>query len=148
MRISAIPRILARLARKDGRQAIVAAGVLACANLALKLLPFSRAIVLGSRPIRGETQRGEGVVDEWAAAVARAARMAPWRSVCIHQGLALQWLLRKQGVQAVLHYGTSLEGGELAAHVWVKVGDRIVIGGEEAPKFHELATYPAAESPS
>ena len=41
------------------------------------------------------------------------------------------------------HYGVSqgLEKG-VGAHVWVSVGDRIVIGGEEAGRFACLATYP------
>ena len=51
-------------------------------------------------------------------------------------------MLRRRGVPAVLCYGTSQADGELKSHVWVKVDDEIVIGGDEAPQYHLVATYP------
>jgi hypothetical protein len=56
----------------------------------------------------------------------------------------LQRLLRRGGVDARLHYGARGNGGagNLEAHVWVSVGGRILIGGDEAAGFAELAVYP------
>jgi hypothetical protein len=130
-----------RLPWREQRQALVAAALLARASLALKLIPFSKAILLGSIPVAGK-QPEANTVDESVRAVRRASYAAPWRTVCIHEGLALQHLLRSQGVPAVLRYGTNRLDGELKSHVWVTVGDEIVIGGEEAPRFHLLASYP------
>ena len=63
--------------------------------------------------------------------------------MCIQQGLALQWMLRRRGVDARLHYGIAKdERGELQAHVWVAAGGEVVIGGAEAPQFKCVATYP------
>lgn len=143
MPVSTIARRLARLPQKEGRRTLVAVIGLAWANLALKLLPFRTAIAMGSRRIRSEEGPKKAVADEWAIAVARAARFVPWRSVCIHQGLALQWLLRKRGIPAILVYGTKFENEELTAHVWIKVGNRIVLGGKEANHFHEMTSYPS-----
>lgn len=143
MPLSIIARRLSRLPTKEGRQVLVAAGVLAWANVGLKLLPFRRAISMGSRRIRHGRRCNEAIADQWAIAVSRAARLVPWRSVCIHQGLTLQWLLRRRGIPAILIYGVQFEGGELAAHVWVKVGDRTIIGGEESGRFHKVASYPS-----
>jgi hypothetical protein len=62
--------------------------------------------------------------------------------MCIEQGLAAQRMLRSAGAEAVLHYGAQHEPAKLAAHVWVSVGGTIVIGGEEAADFREIATFP------
>lgn len=138
-----IARRLARLRTRDGRQVLIAASALAWVNLALKILPFNRAITIGSMRIRQRRGLNQDRVREWAAAVSRAARLVPWRAVCIHQGLALQWLLRKRGVPAILFYGTKFEDGELTAHVWVKVGERVVIGEEGSTHFHVMTSFPS-----
>lgn len=128
--------------RRETRQVLLAALLLGYVNLALKLLPFSKAISLGSRRIRHRTTPDPRLVTEWADGVKRASRAVPWRSVCIHEGLVLQRLLRGCGIAAILCYGTTKEDGELKSHVWVKVGDEIVIGGDEAGRFQLLAVYP------
>ncbi len=72
-------------------------------------------------------------------------RLVPWRAVCFQQGLAVHSMLRRRGIGSILHYGIrrAPEGG-MGAHVWVCVNGQPVIGGEEAPGFSCLATYPAA----
>jgi hypothetical protein len=130
-----------RLPWREQRQVLVAAALLARVSVALKLMPFSKAILLGSVPIGGK-QPDSRTVDESVRAVRRASYTVPWRTVCIHEGLALQHLLRSHGVPAILRYGTNRLDGELKSHVWVTVGNEIVIGGEEAPRFHLLASYP------
>lgn len=51
-------------------------------------------------------------------------------------------MLRRRGVDAVLHYGIAREeAGELQAHVWVAAGDAIVVGGAEAPNFKCVAKF-------
>lgn len=111
------------------------------ASAAVRVLPFKRAIRLGARDLPARTTREISADARWA--VEAMSRRVPWRAVCIEQGLALQWMLRRRGADAKLHYGIARdEQGELNAHVWVVDGGRIVIGGEEAPKFRSVATYP------
>jgi hypothetical protein len=64
--------------------------------------------------------------------------------MCIEKGLATQRMLREAGIDAVLHYGArhADDSGKLQAHVWVSVAGETIIGGEEAPDFAEIATYP------
>jgi hypothetical protein len=53
-------------------------------------------------------------------------------------------MLQRRGFRTKLHYGvaqTSERG--LAAHVWITYQDVPIIGGEEAPNFNCLATFPA-----
>lgn len=142
MRLLDLAHRARRLPGREIRQALLAAWLLGCANLAVKCLPFSRVIALGSVPVEPGSDPASEVVTEWVTAVKRASRAVPWRTVCIHEGLALQRLLRSRGVPALLCYGTTQKDGELKSHVWVKVGNEEVIGGEEAGGYQLLAVYP------
>lgn len=112
---------------------------LARARLALVTRDFDRAILFGSIPL-GKTRPGASV-GEIAWAMEALGRRAPFRAKCIEQGLAAQRLLRGHGLDAVLHYGVRQDSGELEAHVWVTLDGADVIGGGEAPRFREVASY-------
>jgi hypothetical protein len=141
------PSPLSRIARLGGdnwRLLAEALPALAAASIAVKFLPFKRVAASAAR----FRDAGPGPVDE---AFLRKARWAvdawgdrvPWRAVCFQRGLALHRMLRRRGIASILHYGVrhSAEAG-VSAHVWVSVAGRIVIGGEEAPRFQCLATFP------
>ena len=133
---------LVQLQRLDGgrrRLLIRATWLLSAASAGVALLPFRRAIRFGCVAARGDQLSVEDCV--WA--VEAAARRLPWRTMCIEKGLAAQHLLRRAGIDAVLHYGARREPevGKLEAHVWVSVASETVIGGEEAPGFREIATF-------
>lgn len=140
---------LARLRRLSGadRLALAEAFVtLALASAAIRLLPFRTVVgFLASDRLRtgagrvsheSSTRRARWAVEAWA-------RRVPWRTVCFQKGLALHIMLRRRGIPSTLHYGvrTDPEKG-VTAHVWVTESGRAVIGGEEAPAFTCLATYP------
>jgi len=136
--------LLIRFHHLDGRRrALVArtAIILFFASAAVAWLPFRRAIRFGSVEVQpARRARIEEIL--WAAEA--AARRVPWRTMCIEKGLAVQYLLRKSGIDARLHYGARHDpvGGKLQAHVWVTVDGQPLIGGEEAGDFAEVATYP------
>lgn len=115
---------------------------LALASAAIRLLPFRRVAAAGSRAV-AEHAVPEGEIDRVRRAVQAWARRVPWRAVCFQQGLAVHLMLRRRGVDSRLHYGVA-GAPELAAHVWVSARGRTLIGGEEAPRFTCLATFPAA----
>ncbi len=111
---------------------------------ALKLLPFRRAIRLGAVALPSKPPPDPArIVTMCAAAVHSASRFLPMRAVCIHQGLGLQRMLRRRGVDALLHYGIANDDDNaLRAHVWVEAGGDTVIGGSEAAEFTRVATFP------
>jgi hypothetical protein len=119
-----------------------AAVTLTGASAAVALLPFPRAIAVGSVPL-GSSKR-EGSVADCVWAVEAAARRLPFRTMCIEKGLAVQRMLRRNGVDALLHYGARLDSGsqKLDAHVWVTVAGATVIGGEEAGRYRQVAVFP------
>lgn len=120
---------------------------LTAASAVVRALPF-RAL---TRSVKGQKAKVEPIELDWnaarrmARAVESALRYLPWRTVCIQEALALQWLLRRHGIPSLLHYGIDPEGAELSAHVWVSLGEEILIG-EEATRSHaQVATLPSNE---
>jgi len=89
-------------------------------------------------------RRVEGDVDlAWIKrAVTAASRLSPWRSVCLHRALTLHRMLRRRGVPSVLHYGISPVSGKFGAHMWVTLGDEILIGGETRAAHVCVAHFP------
>jgi hypothetical protein len=138
---------LARIRAQTWRQRwlLIEAGLfLAAAAAAIAILPFSRVTRLAGKA-RNIAPRmpedGEVRVLRWA--IEAMARRAPFRSKCFERGLAAQWMLRRRGFDPTLFYGAARgAGGALAAHVWVCVGDRDVIGCENAAAFTMIARFP------
>lgn len=120
-------------------EAVVA---VAAASAAVRFVSFNRAVRLGARRMGTGTTSDVSAEDvRWA--VEAAARKSRWRAVCFQQGLAVQWMLRRRGIDAMLHYGIALDSeGELESHVWVAAGDTVIIGGAEASRFKCVAKYP------
>ena len=111
------------------------------ASIAVAALPFRVAIRFG---VARHSGGGDPTAEDAVWAVEAASRLLPWRTMCIEKGLAVQRMLRSAGVDAILHYGArqSLETGKLEAHVWVTAGREPIIGGDEAPHFAEVASFP------
>jgi len=69
-------------------------------------------------------------------AVEAAARHSPVEFVCFPQTLAGYAMLRRRGVRGTMVYGVMRsKDGELIAHTWLMMGERVVLGGEGAGEF-------------
>ncbi|HEX8643854.1 MAG TPA: lasso peptide biosynthesis B2 protein [Allosphingosinicella sp.] len=118
-----------------------ALAAVAAASCAIRLLAFRRVGMLASRPPRRSRPGQAGEIARLRRAVQAWSRRAPWRVVCFQSALALQMLLRRRGIASTLHYGIAQEE-EIKAHVWLSVAGEAVIGGEDAPRFTEIACFP------
>ena len=76
-------------------------------------------------------------------AVARAARLVPWRSVCIDQAMTGLMMLSRHKIPSSLCLGVKKENNEnkLLAHAWIVCGNRILIGGRESRGFKLVSTF-------
>jgi hypothetical protein len=130
------------LDRERRAMSIEALIALVGASLAIRVLPFVRVGDMASRPL-GTRAAEQDFLPKVVWAVTAWAERVPWRAVCFQKGLAAQMMLRRRGVDSTLYFGAARrpETG-LEAHVWVKVGEIDVIGGEEAPDFAVLASFP------
>lgn len=140
------PKQLARLWELDAPQRWMlaeAAAALLVARFAVGVLPFRRAVRLGSRGLRRGARTRTQRIEQVRWSIQAVAARLPWRAVCFDKGLALQWMLRGRGVDARLHYGVGYDRpGALSAHVWIAAGGEILIGGEEATRFKCVAVFP------
>ena len=135
---------LARIGRGKRVLLAEAAALLAIASFAVRCLPFRRAVRLGVVPVAAKLPDSSTTLDDVVWSIEAVGRRAPFRAVCIEQGIAGQRMLRRRGWPAVLHYGIAMAGGAvLKAHVWLAVGDRVVLGARNMPDFRCVATYPA-----
>lgn len=83
-------------------------------------------------------------------AVRSAANNTPWKSVCLPQAVACQWMLKRRRIAATLYLGVAKkadEQGELAAHAWLRCGDAILTGGAGHKQFTVVASF-ASPAPS
>lgn len=127
--------------RRLAAEAVVA---LAVARLLFAVLPFAKAASLVQSPNHEAPTAAERQIH--IAAVRRAilavARRVPWRAMCLEQGFATHWMLRRRSIPAVLHYGVKMRDGELKAHVWVRSENTDIIGCENRAEFAEIAQFP------
>lgn len=128
------------------RRAVAEAfATLLAASLVVRFLPFRHVADLARRPVTAPTPGDPAATVALVAwAVDAAARRARFRAVCIERGLTAQAMLRRRGIAATLHYGVAKRAGDLTAHVWVRWGDRDVVGGAESAHFRELAVFSPA----
>lgn len=124
--------------------------LLAGCSIAIRLVPFRRLAALMGRARAvgtGQEAGADRLVARCRWAVTAWADRVPWRTVCFQRGLALHLMLLRRGIGSRLNYGVKQDDGRgLQAHVWVSVGARTVLGGEEAPSFACLASFPAEDA--
>jgi hypothetical protein len=122
---------------------------LAVASFAIRALPFRSVVgALGRRPFEPQVDDlgdAEQIArTQWA--IQACARLLPWRIVCFQKGLAMQWMLRRRRIAALLHYGIAQdEQRGLTAHVWVTHRGEGIMGADEASGYTCLATFPSSE---
>jgi hypothetical protein len=136
---------MTKTAKRDYWMLAEALAALLGASLVIGLLPFRAAAQLSSIGIpRVRASRVREVAVLVSAVQAWSAKV-PWRVVCFQRGMALQWMMRRRGLDARLVYGIKQANGALAAHVWVELDGTAVIGGPEAIGFTPVTRFPATE---
>ena len=139
---SSAPPLRASRARGVANRLLVLEAVVTLlpAAFAVRFLPFARVVESGRRVRR--RRRGAAEPRRLARMVEIAARKVPWRAKCFESALCLRAMLRRRGIASTLHYGIgSADEGDLKAHVWLSVGDDVLIGGTNAAQFACVATF-------
>jgi hypothetical protein len=101
------------------RTLFLALAALPVAGLGLRWLGLRRVqALLGATASGAAKRRGHAEETAWLLAV--ASRHGPYRAPCLPTALALQWLLRRQGIDADLRLGVRKAAGRLEAHAWLE----------------------------
>lgn len=77
-------------------------------------------------------------------AVRTAANHTPWRSVCLPQAVAGQWMLRRRRIAATLYLGVAKESASspgLVAHAWLRCGDQILTGASKRRQYTVVTSF-------
>ena len=88
----------------------------------------------------GEPERALARRVGWA--VEAVARHSPIQFACFPQAIAAKWMLRRRGLSSTLYLGAKFEAKDkLAAHAWLRVGDRILTGREQSRRHKMLMSF-------
>jgi len=137
---------MARRSSADLLLATEALLLLGVFRVALALVPVRRIIAAISHKKAAASLDADGHAQATARrvkwAVSAAARHSPVEFVCFPQALAGYTMLRRRHVPGTLVYGVARSmDGELQAHTWLMVGDRMVLGGEAAKDFTAIEQW-------
>lgn len=113
---------------------------LTAARAAVKLTPPAK-LMLGLPRRAVATPANAQVISDLVRALDAWSRRMPWRTLCFERGIAAYRLLTHRGCSATLFYGAAMFEGELKAHVWVRSGDRDVVGCENCGDFAILSHF-------
>ena len=133
-----------RLGWRDRALLVEAFVFLTGACVALRLVPFRRltprlgAITTDAPPPGGA---GGGRPARIGRAIQAVSRRVPWRTQCLTEAMAAQWMLRRRGLPGVLHLGVQKDGETMAAHAWTSCGNQTVVGGAGSERFTPLAAF-------
>jgi hypothetical protein len=82
------------------------------------------------------------LAEEIGWAVTRAARHVPFKAVCLPQAMAARIMLKRRGVESVLHFGARIGPDKpIDAHAWLDAAGVEVTGYPVANTFAEIACF-------
>ena len=153
-RLRLIRRRLRRFGEIDNRRRALLAEAVACllaARLVLIFVPFPRlarhlGVFVPPTDARVSQARTAAATDQsrraeeigWA--VTRAARYVPFKAVCLPQAMAARVMLKRRGVESVMHFGTAKGRDKpIDAHAWLDAAGVEVTGYPVAKGLAEIA---------
>jgi hypothetical protein len=95
----------------------------------------------------GAKQDQARIAEEVGWAVTRAARHVPFNAVCLPQAMAARIMLKRRGVDSVLHFGARIGQDKVGpdkpidAHAWLDAAGIEVTGYPVASTFAEIACF-------
>jgi len=117
------------------------------ARLAVSVVAPARLFAWAERPPR-HIRRFAADEAGWVAWAVGTIAARPWmNALCLPRALAAHAMLRRRGIASLLCLGVARDGGQLAAHAWVEVGDRKIAGETEAERFTRLTAFGGAVAP-
>ena len=114
-------------------------GLWACGLQAMR-----RRLATSTRPttlVDEATIRRLSQMPRW---ISIAARRSPWRAKCLTRSLALQWILRRHGMESDLRLGVRREGAVVLAHAWIDCA--ALPGLDPAAQASGYAAFPDLEA--
>jgi hypothetical protein len=118
-----------------------AAIMLLLARLAVRFLPPAILFAWAGRPARRVCRFAHDEAQWVAWAVDHVGTRGRMNGLCLPRALAAHAMLRRRGIASRLCLGVAPSGGAFAAHAWIEVGERRIVGGDEAAGFTRLGAF-------
>jgi hypothetical protein len=114
------------------RDVLIATWELARANVAFRRTPSGELPLLANDAGQNQALSApqQSLLERVAYAVPIMGLRVPWRADCVVQALAARRWLARGGIVSSLCIGVRNDEQGFHAHAWLKVGDRIVTGGD------------------
>jgi hypothetical protein len=141
----------ARLPPWERRLLVQAWAALHVIYAALWIVPFEtvraacQRIRVGPRPLPSCAPSVPAASLAWL--VNAASRYSLAKPSCLHDALALSWLMSKHGIPSTLQIGVMRSAGDLAAHAWIEHNGQIILGQPQAASCVPLRPCPQARQP-
>ena len=115
--------------------------MLLLARIAVRWLPSAHLLAWADRPMRHIRRfaADEARWIEWS--IERAGALPGMAALCLPRALAAHAMARRRGIPSRLCLGVARNGEEFAAHAWIEVGERKIVGGDEAGSFTQIAAF-------
>lgn len=146
--LRSIPAKWRRRSRLEQQLLLEAFVLLGVARLLVLCIPFRWLARTLGQHMRESAQDVAASDVELAVLVGRAVQSAasntPWESVCLPQAVTGQWMLKRRRVVATLYLGVmkaEQKPEQLAAHAWLRCGDRILTGAAGHRQFTVISMF-------
>ncbi len=120
--------------------------LLGITRLAIIVIPFKHLSKLLGR--KNESTESEEKHERLIRAakigwiVETMSKFTPWESKCLVKAITAQLLLRVIGVSSTLYLGVAKDdSNQLIAHAWLRCGQLILTGANEAPRFKVVGQF-------
>lgn len=120
--------------------------LLSVAGFANLILPFKvYARFLGE--INSESARNPKGIDwEYVERIAQSIKnvslASPFDFKCLVQATAGKVFIARKGIDSTIYFGVKkVESQTMKAHAWLRVGPKIVLGGEIADEYNTVSTF-------
>lgn len=118
--------------------------LLACMRLYILIFPFKSLSNLISKEFTDSNLKEDQRVlaKSISLRIENVSKVVPWKATCLVQAAAAKILLNNRGIPNSICFGVNKENKkrDLQAHAWLKVDEKIVLGGEIAAEFVQVST--------
>jgi hypothetical protein len=81
-------------------------------------------------------------VDRISNSVRNVSKVSPFDFKCLVQATVGKYFISRERIESTIYFGVKKdESNNLKAHAWLRVGSKIVLGGEIADQYNVVSTY-------
>lgn len=114
-----------------------------CANFILPFKAYSRFLgTINSESPKNPKNVDWNYVNQISKSIRNVSRVSPFDFKCLIQASVGKYFVAQERMESTIYFGVKKdESQNLKAHAWLRVGPKIVLGGEVADQYNVVSTY-------